>query len=380
MFGDAPRTLSSAERLDWLQLIRTETIGPISFFRLLRKFGAAGAALKALPSLAREAGRKAPITLYDRELAEQELAAADELGARLIAACEPDYPEMLKHIPDRPPLICVKGHPVLFERPAVAIIGARNASAVGRKIARNLAEGVGKEGVVVVSGLARGIDGAAHAAALDSGTIAVVAGGVDVIYPPEHAELTREIAERGMVISERPLGAQPIARDFPRRNRIIAGLARGVVVVEAATRSGTLITARFALDYGRDVFAVPGSPLDPRCQGANRLIRDGAALVETAEDILAALAEQNRGAREGRKDDLFDWSGADQSEGDINPAAAKALRDAVCEALSYTPLHRDEILRAVNAPPGLIADVLLELVLAGEAEEHSGGRFSRAAN
>jgi DNA processing protein len=371
--------LSPAERLDWLQLIRTDTIGPVSFFRLLQKFGNAGAALRALPSLARAAGRTTPIALYDRELAEQELAATDDFGARLIAACEPDYPEMLRHIPDHPPLVCIMGHPALFERPAVAIIGARNASAVGRKIARNLAEGVGREGVVVVSGLARGIDGAAHSAALDTGTIAIVAGGVDVVYPPEHAELTREIAERGMIISERPLGAQPTARDFPRRNRIIAGLARGVVVVEAAAKSGTLITARFALDYGRDVFAVPGSPLDPRCQGANRLIRDGATLVETAEDILAALAEQNRGAREGRKDDLFDWSGADQSASDIEMAAAQATRQAVYEALSFTPLHRDEILRAVDAPAGLVADALLELVLAGEAEEHSGGRFSRAA-
>lgn len=379
MFGEASRTLSTAERLDWLQLIRTDTIGPISFFRLVRKFGAADAALRALPSLARDAGRKAPIALYDRELAEQELAATDDLGARLIAACEPDYPEMLRNIPDHPPLICVKGHAVLFERPAVAIIGARNASAVGRKIARDLAEGVGKEGVTVISGLARGIDGAAHAASLDSGTIAVVAGGVDVIYPPEHAELTRDIAERGMIISERPIGMQPTARDFPRRNRIIAGLARGVVVVEAAAKSGTLITARFALDYGRDVFAVPGSPLDPRCQGANRLIRDGATLVETAEDILAALAEQNRGAREGRKDDLFDWCENDRSPGDIDPAERNALRDAVYEALSYTPLHRDEILRALDAPPGHVADALLDLVLAGDAEEHSGGRFSRAA-
>lgn len=379
MFGEASRTLSTAERLDWLQLIRTDTIGPISFFRLVRKFGAADAALRALPSLARDAGRKAPIALYDRELAEQELAATDDLGARLIAACEPDYPEMLRNIPDHPPLICVKGHAVLFERPAVAIIGARNASAVGRKIARDLAEGVGKEGVTVISGLARGIDGAAHAASLDSGTIAVVAGGVDVIYPPEHAELTRDIAERGVIVSERPIGMQPTARDFPRRNRIIAGLARGVVVVEAAAKSGTLITARFALDYGRDVFAVPGSPLDPRCQGANRLIRNGATLVETAEDILAALAEQNRGAREGRKDDLFDWCENDRSPGDIDPAERKALRDAVYEALSYTPLHRDEILRALDAPPGHVADALLDLVLAGDAEEHSGGRFSRAA-
>lgn len=377
MFGEQ-RTLDARERLDWLQLIRTDSIGPISFFRLLTKFGDAGEALKALPSIARNAGRSGPIKVYDRRLAEEELAAADKFGARLIAACEPDYPAMLQHIPDRPPILCVKGHASLFERPAVAIVGARNASAAGRKIARNLAEGLAREDVVVVSGLARGIDGAAHAASLDSGTIAVVAGGVDVIYPPEHAELTREISERGAIISERALGQQPTARDFPRRNRLIAGLSRGIVVVEAATKSGTLITARCALDYGREVFAVPGSPLDPRCQGANGLIRSGAALVESAEDILQALAEQNRGARDGGS--LFDddWNA---SRGDTFEAgASEALRESVFEALSFTPMHRDEILREVDAPPGLVADALLDLVLAGKAEEHSGGRFSRAAD
>lgn len=373
MFGEA-RQLRLEERLDWLQLIRTDTIGPISFFRLLEKFGGASAALKALPSLAKSAGRSAPIRIYDRGLAEKELSATERLGLRLIAACEPDYPPMLGAIPDRPPLLCVKGHPSLFERPAVAIVGARNASAVGRKIARSLAEGLAREGVVVVSGLARGIDGAAHAASLNTGTIAVVAGGADVIYPPEHAELTRAIGEFGVIISERPLGQHPTARDFPRRNRLIAGLARGVVVVEAAVKSGTLITARFALDYGREVFAVPGSPLDPRCQGANRLIRDGAILAETAEDILQVLAEQNRGVGEGKKGY---WEGPFGE--DISPAEAEAVRLAVKEALSFTPLHRDEILREIEAPPGIVADALLDLVLSGEADEHSGGRFALSA-
>ena len=369
--------LSRAERLDWLQLIRTEAIGPVTFFRLLEKFGSAAAALKALPTLSRVAGRAAPLKLADRQLAEEELAAVEEIGGELIAAAEPSYPAMLRPLPDRPPLLCVLGHAPLFEKPAVAIIGARNASAAGRKIARQFAEGLGAAGVVVVSGLARGIDGAAHAAALDTGTIAVVAGGADVIYPPEHAELTRAIAERGAVISERPLGQTPTARDFPRRNRLISGLSRGVVVVEAAAKSGTLITARFALDQGREVFAVPGSPLDPRCQGANRLIRDGAMLVETAEDILETLAAQLRGAREGDAPDLFGWAG--EAAGEPDAEALKTARTAVLEALSFTPLHRDEILREVDAPAGLVADALLDLVLGGEAEEHPGGRFARAA-
>ncbi|MBI1365211.1 MAG: DNA-protecting protein DprA [Alphaproteobacteria bacterium] len=368
--------LTRAERLDWLQLIRTEGIGPVSFFRLIERFGSAGAALERLPSLSRAAGRRAPIKLADRQLAEEELAATEEAGARLIAAVEPDYPKMLGAIADPPPLICAIGHVSLFEKPAVALIGARNASAAGRKIARQLAADLGQAGVVVVSGLARGVDGAAHVAALDTGTIAVVAGGVDVIYPPEHEELTRDIARAGLILSERPLHHQPTARDFPRRNRLISGLSRGVVVVEAAAKSGTLITARFALEQGRDVFAVPGSPLDPRCQGANRLIRDGATLVESAADILESLAGQNRGASEEKR---AGFAGLGGPRGEPDPQALKALRAEVLEALSFTPLHRDEILREIDAPASLLADTLLDLVLAGEAEEHSGGRFARRA-
>ncbi|HXI87143.1 MAG TPA: DNA-processing protein DprA [Parvularculaceae bacterium] len=368
--------LSPSERLDWLQLIRTEGIGPISFFRLIDRYKSAAAVLERLPTLSRTAGRAAPLRPTDRQEAEEELAATEELGARLIASSEPDYPKMLAAIPDRPPLICVMGHVSLFERPAVALIGARNASSVGRKIARQLAADLGQAGVVVVSGLARGVDGAAHIAALDTGTIAAVAGGVDVIYPPEHEELTRDIASRGVLLSERPLHHQPTARDFPRRNRLISGLSRGVVVVEAAAKSGTLITARFALEQGRDVFAVPGSPLDPRCQGANRLIRDGAMLVENAQDILDGLAAQGRGASEGKRPD---FAGYDDSAGEPDPGALKALRAEVLEALSFTPVHRDELFPEIDAPASLLADALLELVLAGEAEEHSGGRFARSA-
>ncbi len=377
MSAERPQALSSAERRARLQLIRTETIGPITFGRLLAKFGSAETAVRALPAFARSAGRSAPIRVFERDAAEAEMRAADELGCRFIADCEPDYPPMLLPLPDRPPVICVKGHVALFARAAIAVIGARNASAVGRKIARNLAEGVGRADVVVVSGLARGIDAAAHEAALATGTIAVVAGGADVIYPPENEALTHEIAERGLIVSERPLGAAPTAKDFPRRNRLISGLSRGVVIVEAAAKSGTLITARFALEQGRDVFAVPGSPLDPRCQGANRLLRDGAILVETAEDILTSLAEQNRGAREGRKPDHFDWSADGGAETDGKASAR--VRERVLEALSYTPVHRDEILREVDAPWGLVADALLDLVLSGDADEHHGGRFALAA-
>jgi DNA processing protein len=370
------------DRLDWLQLIRTQTIGPVTFHRLLAKYATAAKALAALPDLSRSAGRSASLKPADRSGCEQELKDADKHGARLIASCEAEYPAALKTVPDHPPLLYVRGHPSLFERPAVAIIGARNASGVGRKIARMLAGDLGQAGYVVTSGLARGIDGAAHDAALRTGTIAVVAGGVDVIYPPEHDELTERIAKEGAVISECAMGAQPTARDFPKRNRLISGLSRGVVVVEAAAKSGTLLTANFALEQGREVFAVPGSPLDPRCQGANRLIRDGATLVETAQDIIDVLASQPRGAASGGRD-FFDWADGQNNglnEADPDPQKLASLRRQVKELLSFTPLHRDEILREADAPPGLVADILLELVLAGEAQEHDGGRFTLKAD
>ena len=369
--------LSAAETLDWLQLIRTRNIGPITFHRLIAKYGGARDALKALPELSRRAGRRVPLRAADRNAAEAEMAEAERRGVRAIASCEPDYPQALAAIPDHPPLLFVRGHTSLFDKPAVAVIGARNASGVGRKMARMLAADLGAAGVVVVSGLARGIDGAAHDAALSTGTLAVVAGGVDIVYPPEHDDLTARIASQGAVLSECRMGYQPTARDFPKRNRLIAGLSRGVVVVEAAARSGTLITANFANDQGREVFAVPGSPLDPRCQGANRLIRDGAMLVENAEDILDALAAQNRGVKEGPRD-LFDWA-AGQEDDAYDANALASLRRRILEALSFTPQHRDEILREADAPPGLVADALLELTLSGEAAEHAGGRFSLAA-
>ncbi len=372
------RALDEAQRLDWLQLIRTPTIGPITFHRLIARFGSAAAALEALPEFSRRAGRAKPLKAADRAAAQKELESAQRTGVEIIAYCEDAYPRALKAIADPPPLMFVRGHATLFEKPAIAIIGARNASGVGRKIARNLAADLGAAGVIVVSGLARGVDGAAHAAALETGTVAVVAGGVDIVYPPEHDELTASIAREGAVVSECPMGYRPTARDFPKRNRLISGLSHGVVVVEAAARSGTLITARFALEQGREVFAVPGSPLDPRCQGANQLLRQGATLVETAQDILNVLNEQMRNAREDTRD-LFDWN-REESLSEPDPAAVAALRKEVLALLSYTPQHRDELLRELQVPVGLLADALLELVLTGEALELSGGRFALAAD
>ncbi|MGF1543376.1 MAG: DNA-processing protein DprA [Parvularculaceae bacterium] len=372
--------LSHAERRDWIRLIRTENVGPVTFHRLRERFGSCAAAIDALPALSKRAGARAPARPPSVEDVEAELEAADAVGARAVCAAEPDYPTPLRAIPDHPPVLYVCGAASLFEPPAVAIVGARNASLAGRKIAERLAGGLGAAGVVVVSGLAYGIDGAAHAAAMETGTIAVVAGGIDVIYPPEHADLTRAIADRGAIVSERAPGAQPTARDFPRRNRLISGLSRGVVVVEAARRSGTLITARYALEQGREVFAVPGSPLDPRSEGANKLLREGATLVETADDVLEALAAQVRGVSDPDRD-LFAW--AADADGPDAERDDDALRAAARALLSHAPTHRDELLRALGEPPtsarpGAALDALIGLVLAGEAVETDGGGFALA--
>ena len=368
------RQLDERERLDWLQLIRTPNIGPISFQQLIAKYGAADEALAALSDGAHTGLRKTRMKLANRAALEDELNEAERRNARLIAACEQDYPAMLAEIPAPPPLIYLCGEAAHLQKPAIAIIGARNASGVGRKLARLFAGDLGRAGFAIVSGLARGIDGAAHEASLETGAIAVVAGGVDVIYPPEHQDLTEEIAKNGAIISECPMGYRPTAKDFPKRNRLISGLARGVVVVEAAARSGTMITVRYALEQGREVFAVPGSPLDPRCQGANRLIRDGATLVQRADDILEVLDAQMRRPQISNGE-LFETTTRPQSI-DHTDADAAALRVKLLELLSPTPLHRDEILREIKAPAGVVADVLLDLVLSGDASEHEGGRFS----
>jgi DNA processing protein len=297
------RELSSAERLAWLRLIRSENIGPVNFRRLLARFGTAEAAIAALPDLVRRGGRSRPIKLYPREAAESELSALETLGGRLIAVIEPDYPPALAALEDAPPVISALGDLGLLQRKSVAVVGARNASANGRRLARDLAAGLGTAGFVVTSGMARGIDAAAHVGALETGTVAVVAGGLDVVYPPENEALYGEILARGLLVSEMPPATVPQAGHFPRRNRLISGMSLGVLVVEAARRSGSLITARYALEQGREVLAVPGSPLDPRARGCNDLLRQGAVLVESAEDVVEALEgmQGQRFPRRGRR-------------------------------------------------------------------------------
>ena len=292
MWGMAPSTslrLSDEERIDWLRLIRAENVGPRTFRTLIRHYGSAGSPLRALPELASRGGARRPVRIPPREEAERELIALRSLDLHLVALGEPEYPPALANIDDAPPLISSRGNPAGLARPMVAIVGSRNASAAGAKMAGRLARDLGQAGFVIVSGLARGIDAAAHRASISSGTIAVLAGGQDRIYPAEHADLLEAILVEGAALSEMPLGWEPRARDFPRRNRLISGLALGLIVVEAARRSGSLITVRFALEQGREVFAVPGSPLDPRAEGTNGLLKQGATLVTEASDVISVL-------------------------------------------------------------------------------------------
>ena len=371
-----PRALNPAERLDWLRLIRTENVGPITFYELLGRFGSAAAALAALPEVARRGGRARALRIHPRADAERELAALDKLGARLIAWGEPEYPKALAAVEDAPPLIAAKGRLDLLDKRAIAIVGARNASANGRRFAREIAAELGRCGLLVVSGLARGIDAAAHQGSLATGTLAVLAGGIDMVYPEENRALHDAIAVEGALAAELPVGTEPQARHFPRRNRIISGCSLGVLVVEAALRSGSLITARFALEQGREVFAVPGSPLDPRCRGTNDLIRRGATLAETAEDILGALEgplARASGAGAGTSPPPFPLS---ESKGSVEAPELDKARARVLEGLGPSPVPVDELVRQCQLSPAIVVTVLLELELAGRLERHPGNQVT----
>jgi DNA processing protein len=388
------RALSRDEKIDWLQLCRSGGVGPQTFGKLLRRFGSARRALEELPRLAREAGGEERWRRCRRDEAEAEFAAIAELGYEILAKGEPGYPERLAEIADPPPLLIVRGRVELLERPAVAVVGARNASANGRMFAHGLARELAEAGVLVVSGLARGIDTAAHEGALAAGapTLAVIASGVDVAYPSDNAGLMERIAADSAILSERPLGAVPQARHFPRRNRLISGITLGVVVVEAAPQSGSLITARLAAEQGREVMAVPGSPLDPRHRGTNQLLRDGATLVESAADVLAALGPLARAAQPrspGVTARTRNRSAAPAPERirpvhtalPIEPEAngAADLIGRVCERLGPEPLLVDELIRQCQASTAEVQRALLELELDGRLERHPGNRVSLAA-
>jgi len=357
------------ERRAWLRLARTQNVGPVTFRNLISRFGTASATLEELPRLAARGGGK-NFVLPDQVEITRELEALARLGGRLIAACESDYPQGLKALEAPPPAISVLGHPQLLHKEMIAIVGARNASALARKFADTLSRELGFAGLVVVSGLARGIDTAAHEAALAVGTVAVLAGGVDILYPPENEKLYAAIKNQGVILSEMRLGESPQARHFPRRNRIISGLSRGVVVVEAAEKSGSLITAQCALDQGREIFAVPGSPLDPRARGANSLIRNGVTLVQGVDDILEVLRPILAcGFREVGPEPLDVPAIALEAEAD-------RIRAAVEEALGPAPVEIDELIRQLRVPAAALLTVILELELAGRCLRHPGNRVS----
>lgn len=375
--GSKGIALTDRQRLAWLRLIRSDNVGPATFRDLINHFGSAETALEALPELSRRGGSTRPVRVASREEALAELEFAERSGARFIGIGEPDYPSALRQIEGAPPIIAAKGKATALHPPAIGIVGARNCSVAGAKFAAMIARDVGRAGYTVVSGFARGIDTAAHRASLETGTIAVLAGGLDKPYPPENEPLLAELlGGNGALVSEMPFGWEPRARDFPRRNRIIAGIALGLVVTEAAARSGSLITARYAANFGRLVFAVPGSPLDPRSEGANGLIKDGASLITAAADIIEAMAPLSRR-------DLF--SPRQLSEPIVEDDRAMTLppgesdRDSIVTALGPTPVEIDDIIRHTGLPAQSVYLVLLELDLAGRLHRHPGGLVSLSA-
>ena len=373
LFATAPlptAKLAASETLACLRLIRSENVGPVTFRELINHYGGAQRALDAVPEISRRAGGKRSIRLCPVREAEAELEAAAAIGAVPLFTIEPGYPRALANVDAPPPLLYVKGRLELLAQPGIAIVGSRMCSAAGAKLAAMLAQRLGDAGYAIVSGLARGIDGSAHRAAMATGTIAVLAGGLDVIYPPEHNKLHEQIAHEGCLVTEQPPGFKPRGQDFPRRNRIISGVSLGVVVVEAAARSGTLVTARYAGEQGREVFAVPGHPLDPRAEGTNKLIKDGATLVTEASDVVRAL-EPISGLREGRHD--FVWVPPVEAVSQTPPVVGDRERDLVLQSLGPAPADLDAIMRATGLSTRELQIALMELDLAGLIERPGHG-------
>lgn len=361
------------DRISWLQLARTENVGPITFFNFLDYYGSAERALAAIPELAARGGRKRPLRIPPRATAAREYEAVRRAGGDILTAADPRYPLALGAIEDAPPVLTVFGDAALLNKPCLAIVGARNASLNGRRFAETMARELGAQGQVIVSGLARGIDTAAHGGAIETGTIAVVAGGADVIYPEENRKLYDTIKERGLIVAENPLGAAPRAQDFPRRNRIVSGLSQGVIVIEATLRSGSLITARLAGEQGRDVYAVPGHPLDPRAAGPNALIRDGAVLVRGAQDVAECLSGF-RGGLEDAPAARFAGPLHEPANDIPDQRSFEEARAAVLETLSFTPSDIDAMIRATGLGVALAQTVLMELELAGHLQRLPGNR------
>ena len=363
------RKLSDSEKLDWLRLSQSENVGPVTFRQLLQRYGTATAALQALPEISERGGLKRSLRIYAKAAAEQDFERAHALSAQFVVAGERGYPPYLRHIPSAPPLLCVAGNLDLAEMDAVGIVGARNASALGMKFTRQIARALAEAGLLVVSGLARGIDTAAHEASVEHHTAAVVAGGLDYFYPPENEKLQRQIAERGLLITEMPPGTAPKAEHFPRRNRIISGISRAVIVVEAALRSGSLITARYAAEQGREVFAVPGSPMDPRAEGTNKLIKDGANMLTSVDDVVEALRmalpPQTGFMLESETDNTMP-----HPEPDLNQ------RERIISLLSPAAIELDDLIRESGFSTDHVLAIILELEISGRARRQAGGRVS----
>lgn len=366
-----PSMANQSPAIDWLRLIRSENVGPKTFYALLDRFGTPTKALAALPDLAAKGGKRS-IKVCTTQAAEVELSKIQDYGARLITRGDADYPAALAQIDDAPPVLTVIGNASLLQKPQLAIVGARNASMNGRSMAHQIAAEIGGACYIITSGLARGIDRAAHVGALKTGTIGVVAGGINKIYPKENTDLYEKMQGEGLIVSETRFDEAPIARHFPKRNRIVAGLSLGILVVEAAQRSGSLITARLAAEQNRDVFAIPGSPLDERARGSNSLIRQGAHLVETAEDILSVLPAPDR----------LPFSEPDHLYIDAPPppqpdeTELAGYRDRLLELLGPSPTEIDNLIRELDAPAHLVSVLLLELDLAGRLARESGGKVA----
>jgi len=375
--NNRPDDLDETERLNWLRLIRTDNIGPVTFYQLIERFGSATEALHALPELSKRGGRKKPLSAPKESLIAKEYRELQKLGGQIITARDAAYPLALSATDDAPPVLSVLGNADLLNKSCVAIVGARNASLNGNKFARKIAADLGRRGQVIVSGLARGIDTAAHQGSIKTGTIAVMASGADVVYPDENQKLYEEIIDKGLIVTENPLGAKPYAAAFPRRNRIVSGISKGVIVIEATMRSGSLITARLAAEQGRDVYAVPGSPLDPRSSGPNHLIREGATLVRNADDVMEILMDfSGKSLREPPTAQAnftpypiaFDLQTQENSP--------EITQEKILSALSFTPISIDELVRACHLTISELQSTLLELELAGRVKRLHGNRIS----
>jgi len=373
LFHRAYPSLAHEKTVDVLRLIRSENVGPVTFYKLLDHFQSIPKALDAIPELAKKGGRKRPIKMASLSAVQEEIEKTERFGAKIIVYGSPDYPKMLHTIHDAPPVIFALGHSSVWQKGInIGIVGARNASANGCRFTQKIASDLGKAGICVISGLARGIDAAAHSGAITSGTVGVIAGGINTVYPPENAYLYDKMRAEGGIISHQPFGFEPIAASFPARNRIISGMAHGLLVVEASLKSGSLITAKQALDQNREIFAVPGSPMDPRCKGTNQLLRDGAVLCESAEDILQHVRQYNNvPLAEPKTLDFQPSAITTPSESEL-----VEVRKLVIGKLGHDPVLVDELITQCQVTAGVVMTVLLELELAGRINRHPGNRVS----